>query len=53
MYTLGGEYCNTMVPATLSPGDIQSLTAYEMDALWRLFQEIGRIWNCTRTPIPA
>jgi hypothetical protein len=42
---LGGDYCNTPVPADLLPGDIQQLAAREMDALWRLFQEIGRTWN--------
>jgi hypothetical protein len=46
---LGGDYCNTTVSADLLPGDIQQLTACEMDALWRLFQEIGRTWNCTRS----
>ncbi|HEY6342997.1 MAG TPA: hypothetical protein VIY49_16005 [Bryobacteraceae bacterium] len=39
---LGGEYSNTKVSAGLLPGDIQQLTAYEMEMLWRLFQEIGR-----------
>jgi hypothetical protein len=46
---IGGDYCNSEVPADLLPGDIQQLTAREMDVLWRLFQEIGRTWNDTRT----
>jgi len=46
---LGGEYCNTEVPVDLLPGDIQQLTAHEMEVLWRLFQEIGRTWKDTRT----
>lgn len=45
---IGGDYCNTDVPADLLPGDIQKLTAHEMDVLWRLFQEIGRTWKCSR-----
>jgi hypothetical protein len=45
---IGGDYCNTDVPADLLPGDIQKLTANEMDVLWRLFQEIGRTWKCSR-----
>ena len=43
------DYCKTEVPADLLPGDIQQLTAREMDVLWRLFQEIGRTWACTRS----
>src|SRR5947208_506723 len=46
---LGSDYCNTAVSADLLPGDIQQLTAREMDALWRLFQEIGRTWECTNS----
>ena len=46
---IGGPYCNTAVPADLLPGDIQQLTAMEMEDLWRLFQEIGRAWNDTRS----
>jgi hypothetical protein len=46
---LGGDYCNTPISADLLPGDIQELTAYEMAILWRLFQEIGRTWSCTRS----
>ena len=46
---LGGDFCNTTVGADLLPGDIQQLTAYEMQVLWRLFQEIGRTWQCTRS----
>jgi hypothetical protein len=46
---LGGEYCKTEVSADLLPGDIQELTAREMEVLWRLFQEIGRAWACTRS----
>jgi hypothetical protein len=42
-------YCNTAVSADLLPGDIQQLTAQELDVLWRLFQEVGRTWNCTKT----
>jgi hypothetical protein len=45
---LGGEYCNTVVPAELLPGDLQQLTAHEMAALWRIFQAIGRTWECSR-----
>jgi hypothetical protein len=46
---LGGDYCNTVVSADLLPGNLQQLTAHEMDVLWRLFQEIGRTWKDTRT----
>ena len=46
---LGGEYCNTEVPADLLPGDLQQLTAHELDVLWRLFQSIGRTWKDTRS----
>ena len=49
MQMLGSDYCNTPVSADLLPGDIQQLTAREMDALWRLFQEIGRTWECTNS----
>jgi len=46
---IGGAYCNTEVPADLLPGDLQELTAHETAMLWRLFQEIGRTWKCTRS----
>jgi hypothetical protein len=42
---IGGNYCQTPVSAELLPGDLQQLTAREMDVLWRLFQEIGRTWH--------
>lgn len=40
----GDAYCNQVVPAELLPGDLQQLTAHEMDVLWQLFQAIGRTW---------
>lgn len=46
---VGGDFCNSAVPAALLPGDLQQLTAHEMESLWRLFQEIGRAWNDTRS----
>jgi len=46
---IGGDYCNTELTADLLPGDIQKLTADEMAVLWRLFQEIGRTWSCSRS----
>jgi hypothetical protein len=44
---IGGNYCQAEVSAGLLPGDLQQLTAREMDALWRLFQAIGRTWRCS------
>src|SRR5690349_15488364 len=44
---IGGNYCQTAVTADLLPGDLQQVTAREMDILWRLFQEIGRTWRDT------
>jgi hypothetical protein len=42
---IGGNYCQTAVPADLLPGDLQQLTARELNVLWRLFQAIGRTWR--------
>lgn len=38
-------YCSTSLSPDLLPGDIQELTAREIDILWRLFQAIGRVWQ--------
>jgi hypothetical protein len=46
---IGGDYCNTDVSADLLPGDIQELTAHEIDMLWRIFQAIGQTWSDTKT----
>ena len=42
---IGGEYCQFPLEPGLLPSEGQQLTPYERDALWRLFQAIGRVWE--------
>ncbi|YCM44578.1 hypothetical protein V2O64_00905 [Verrucomicrobiaceae bacterium 227] len=42
---IGGLLCQDALEAGLMSGSDQKLTPYEEDALWAIFQEIGRCWR--------
>ena len=45
---IGGSLCEDTVGPGLLVGDAQELTNHERHGLWRLFQEIGRNWDCAK-----
>ena len=42
---IGGEYCQSALQPGLLPREGPELTPYERNALWKIFQAIGRVWE--------
>jgi hypothetical protein len=45
---IGGAFCAMEIGPGMIAGEGQALTDHERDGLWRLFQEIGRAWECAK-----
>lgn len=45
---IGGAFCADEIGAGMIVGEGQHLTDRERDGLWRLFQQIGRAWDCAK-----
>jgi hypothetical protein len=42
---IGGEVCKQRLATQLLPAEPRRLTRAEIDGLWRIFAEIGRVWS--------
>ena len=45
---IGGPFCADQIGPGMIVGEGQRLTDDERDGLWRLFQQIGRTWDCAK-----